>query len=53
MICVVKVINKQTNNEINNSLSITKKCNKNNTFMNVYDITKKCYKLVYMAGVQT
>jgi hypothetical protein len=51
-ICIVTVINKQTNT----SLSINEKCNKEffcKTFINVFDITKKCYKLACIDNVKT
>jgi hypothetical protein len=57
-ICVLVVINKQINKQINIIYyylllkSITWE-NKNKTFINVFDTTKKCYKLACMDGVKT
>jgi hypothetical protein len=52
-ICILIVINMKINKQINSSLSITKKCNKNKTFTNVFGTTKKCYKLACMDGIKT
>jgi hypothetical protein len=55
-ICVLIVINKQTNKKIKIHYLLLKFVtweNKNKTFMNVCDLTRNCYKLACMDGVKT